>query len=270
LGLRRGIPVASGGGDNMMAAIGTGNVVAGRLTVSLGTSGTLFASADKPIIDPQGALAAFCSSTGDWLPLLCTMNCTVATELTRHLFALDTAQLEHRVGTVPVGSHGVMTLPFFNGERSPNLPRGKGCILGLDDRNYTLDNLLRSAMESVVYGLRAGLDRFSEYGCAVSELRLTGGGASSAVWRQMVADIFNIPVRVPTVGEGAALGAALQALWTYQREQGVNIVLQELVDTHLKLDPARACVPQQAAVTAYGEHYRQYLRHVAAITPLYV
>jgi len=270
LGLPRGIPVASGGGDNMMAAIGTGNVRAGRMTVSLGTSGTLFAGADRPIIDPHGALAAFCSSTGHWLPLLCTMNGTVATELTRHLFALDIAQLEYRAAAVPAGSQGVMTLPFFNGERTPNLPRGKGCILGLDDRNYTTDNLLRSAMESVVYGLRSGLDRFSEHGCVISELRLTGGGAGSAVWRQMVADIFDLPVRVPTVVEGAALGAALQALWMYQRELGDNIPLHELVDTHLQLDPARACVPQQPAVTAYGEYYRQYLRHVAAITPLYV
>ena len=270
LGLPRGIPVSSGGGDNMMAAIGTGNIRAGRMTVSLGTSGTLFASADKPIIDPQGAVAAFCSSTGRWLPLLCTMNGTVATELTRHLFALNIAQLEHRAAAVPAGSHGVMTLPFFNGERTPNLPRGKGCVLGLDDRNYTSDNLLRSAMESVVYGLRSGLDRFSEHDCVVSELRLTGGGAGSAVWRQMVADVFNLPVRVPTVGEGAALGAALQALCMYQREQGDDVPLQELVDTHLQLDPARACVPQQAEVIAYGEYYRQYLRHVAAITPLYV
>ena len=114
-----------------------------------------------------------------------------------------------------------------------------------------------------------GLDRCSEYSCVISELRLTGGGAGSAVWRQMVADIFNMPVRVPTVGEGAALGAALQALWMYRHEQGDNIPLQELVDTHLKLDPAQACVPQQAAVTAYSEYYQQYLRHVAAIPPLY-
>ncbi|MEZ5503116.1 MAG: xylulokinase, partial [Halioglobus sp.] len=137
LGLPAGIPVASGGGDNMMAAIGTGNVSPGRLTVSLGTSGTLFSSCDAPVIDPQGTLAAFCSSTGGWLPLCCTMNCTVSTELTRRLFDLDLDQLEQRVAAVPPGSHGVMTLPFFNGERTPALPRGKGCILGLDDSNYS-------------------------------------------------------------------------------------------------------------------------------------
>ena len=269
LGLPPGIPVASGGGDNMMAAIGTGNVSAGRMTVSLGTSGTLFACADKPIVDPKGALAAFCSSTGNWLPLLCTMNCTVSTELTRRLFAMDISEMDRRVGAVPPGAHGVMTLPFFNGERSPNLPNGKGCIFGLDDGNYSQDNLLRSAMESAVYGLRTGLDALRELGGDVESVRLTGGGAGSAVWRQMVADIFNLPVTVQDVDEGAAFGAALQALWMYQRERGMDVPLQTLVDTHLALDPARACQPQKQAVADYVQHYREYLRHVETINTFY-
>ena len=269
LGLSAGIPVACGGGDNMMAAIGTGNASAGRMTVSLGTSGTLFASADEPVVDPQGVLAAFCSSTGGWLPLLCTMNCTVSTELTRRLFELDIAELEQRVGTVPPGSHGVMTLPFFNGERTPDLPGGKGCILGLDESNYTPDNLLRSAMESAVYGLRAGLEIFYGLGCNIDTIRLTGGGAASASWRQMVADIFNMPVTVQTVDEGAALGAALQALWTYQCELGEGAPIQELVDAHLTLDPSRSCGPQAQTESVYSEHYRKYQRYVEAITAIY-
>ena len=90
-----------------------------------------------------------------------------------------------------------------------------------------------------------GLDRCSEYSSVISELRLTGGGAGSAIWRQMVADVFNMPVRVPTVGEGAALGAALEVLWMYRPEQGDTIPLQELVDTHLQLDLTQACVTQR-------------------------
>lgn len=90
LGLPASVKVAVGGGDNMMAAIGTGCVVEGRLAMSLGTSGTLFAHADRPIVDDAGAWAAFCSSTGAWLPLICTMNCTVATESVARLFGLDT------------------------------------------------------------------------------------------------------------------------------------------------------------------------------------
>lgn len=269
LGLPSGIPVASGGGDNMMAAIGSGNVSAGRMTLSLGTSGTLFASTDKPFVDPEGALAAFCSSTGGWLPLMCTMNCTVSTELSRRLFAMDVEELERRAGAVLPGAHGVMTLPFFNGERTPNLPNGKGCIFGLDESNYSQDNLLRSAMESAVYGLRAGLDTLRGQRCEVESVRLTGGGAGSAVWRQMVADIFNLPVSVQTFDQGAALGAALQALWMCQREQGVDVPLQTLVDTHLVFDPARACEPQEQAVADYVQHYREYLRHVETIERFY-
>ena len=158
LGLPPGIPVGTGGGDNMMAAIGTGNVSAGALTVSLGTSGTLFACADEAVVDEQGEMAAFCSSSGSWLPLVCTMNCTVSTELTRGLLNVAVADLDARVDAVPPGAQGVVTLPFFNGERTPNLPRGKGCLFGLDPGNYRADNLLRSAMEAAVYGLRAGLD----------------------------------------------------------------------------------------------------------------
>ena len=270
LGLPPGIPVSTGGGDNMMAAIGTGNVGAGRITVSLGTSGTLFASTKEPIIDRQGDLAAFCSSTGGWLPLLCTMNCTVSTELTRQLFQVDIQEFEQRVGNAPPGSNGVMTLPFFNGERSPSLPNGKACILGLDDSNYSQGNLLRSAMESATYGLRAGLDTLRQHGCVIDTIRLTGGGARSEAWRQMVADIFNLPVTVQSVDEGAAMGAALQALWLYQRQAGGVDDLQGLLDAHLTLDPARACTPREDNVIAYGQHYREYLRHVEAVTPLYV
>jgi xylulokinase len=253
------------------------------MTVSLGTSGTLFASADRPVVDPAGTLAAFCSSTGGWLPLLCTMNCTVSTELTRRLLALDTAALEHHAAAASVGSQGVMTLPFFNGERSPNLPQAKGCVLGLDDGNYSRDNLVRSAMESSVYGLLMGLDALRAQGREVTTLRLTGGGAGSASWRQMVADIFNVPVSVQTVDEGAALGAALQAAWMVQRAsesqrasqgasqdaQGDAAGLQRMVDEQLELDPARACEPRADAVAAYVEHYRSYQRHVEAIGALY-
>lgn len=264
LGLPAGIPVAPGGGDNMMAAIGTGSVASGRMTVSLGTSGTLFASADAPVVDPAGNLAAFCSSTGGWLPLVCTMNCTVATELGRGLFDLGIAAFEAEVNAARPGSGGVMTLPFFNGERTPNLPGGKGCVLGLTEDNYRRGNLLRSAMEAAVYGLRAGLDTFRALDCPVQRIRLTGGGAGSASWRQMVGDVFNMRVEVQASDEGAALGAALQSLWV---EQGGDIA--GLVDGLLALDESRCCDPTAEAVYAYERHFENYLRHVQAVTPLY-
>ena len=128
IGLTAGIPVAIGGGDNMMGAIGTGNVTPGVVTISLGTSRTVCAYSDKPIIDHEGDVAAFCSSTGGWLPLLCTMNCTVGTELVRQLLGVDIARLEVQLAAARPGASGVITVPFFNGERTPNLPQAKACI----------------------------------------------------------------------------------------------------------------------------------------------
>jgi len=269
LGLPAGLPVSCGGGDNMMAAIGTGNVAAGRLTVSLGTSGTLFAYADEAVVDASGTLAAFCDSTGGWLPLLCTMNCTVATELTRSMLELPLAAVEASVESIPVGSQGVMTVPWFQGERTPDLPSGQGCILGLNQDNYTPGHLLRSAMESATYGLRFGLEAFRRSGSEISGIRLTGGGANSAAWRQMTADIFRLPVSVQRVDEGAALGGALQACWVHNRHRGETTSIVDLVDQVLELDETRCCVPDPSHADAYDEHYGRYLRHVEAITPLY-
>lgn len=269
LGLPAGTPVSAGGGDNMMAAIGTGNVSPGQVTVSLGTSGTLFAYSDQPVIDDQGILAAFCDSTGGWLPLLCTMNCTVATELTRDLLDIPLAELDQRSAAVPAGANGVITLPFFQGERSPNLPNGRGCIFGLSHNNYTADNLLRSAMEAAIYSLRSGLQRFRELGCDINHVRLTGGGAKSAVWRQMAADIFNVPVSVQNIDEGAALGAALQACWVDQCSRGQQPSLAELTSRLITVDDARSCTPDPEAAQRYNALYQHYQRLVTHVTPLY-
>jgi len=269
LGLPSDVKVSCGGGDNMMAAIGTGTVSVGRLTVSMGTSGTLFAYADKPIIDEGGTLAAFCDSTGAWLPLLCTMNCTVATELTRGVLNVPLDALEERVAHVPPGSRGVMTLPFFQGERTPNLPNGQGSVMGLNNNNYSADNLLRSAMESAVYGLRIGLDTFRKQGCEINSVRLTGGGSKNVVWRQMVADIFDLPVHLLESDEGAAFGAALQACWVYRMNNGETVSIAELVDGVVRLDAGRSCEPVAANVSAYSKYYEHYLRHVDAVSSLY-
>lgn len=266
LGLPAGINVSAGGGDNMMAAIGTGNVVDGRMTVSLGTSATMFASCSQPTVDSDGDLAAFCSSTGEWLPLLCTMNCTVATEQVRSLFRRSIAEMEALVNSAPVGSQGVITLPFHNGERTPNLPNGKACLFDLDVSNMTEANLLRSAMEGVTYGLRLGLAAFARIGCDPKEIRLTGGGARNAVWRQMIADVLDKPVLALEHDEGAALGAALQSMWACG-DSGTS--LQSLVDEHLLLDATRCSAPNEQAASEYDRLYARYRELVELVQPVY-
>lgn len=264
-GLPAGIPVGIGGGDNMMGAIGTGNVRPGNVTMSLGTSGTVYAYSDSPVVDPNGNIAAFCSSTGGWLPLLCTMNCTVSTELMRGLLGADIAGFEAQITAAGRGSDGVITVPFFNGERTPNLPNARGCVLGLDSHNMKPENFLRSAVEGATYALRFGIDELANLGVQAQEIVVTGGGAKSDKWRQLVADICAVPVVVFEQDEGAAFGAALQALQIV--EAGSRI--EELVDAHLTRDSSRCCEPRKAAVNNYKDYYEEYQRAVRSVAGMY-
>lgn len=266
-GLPKGIPVSTGGGDNMMGAIGTGNASPGKVTMSLGTSGTVYAYSDQPVIDPKGEISAFCSSSGGWLPLMCTMNCTVTTELMRGVLAADIATFESQISSAPRGAGGVITLPFFNGERTPNLPRAKACIIGLDSQNTRRENLLRSAMEGATFSLRYGIDRMRELGIEASEICLTGGGAGSLTWRRVVADVCNAPVTILDQDEGASFGAALQALSIIEDCQQSD--MQELADAHLTHNEALCCEPKKSAVSFYQDTYEKYREAVNTITPLY-
>ena len=265
LGLPAKIPVGIGGGDNMMGAIGTANVRPGKLTMSLGTSGTVYACAEQPIVDPGGNIAAFCSSTGAWLPLLCTMNCTVTTELMRSLLGADMASFETQIATAGRGAEGVITLPFFNGERTPNLPKARAGILGLNSHNTRSENLLRSAVEGATYSLKFGIDQLAALGVEAQEIVVTGGGAGSDEWRQLVADICDAPAVVLEQDEGAAFGAALQALQVVEK----GAAIEDLVDQHLTKDDSRSCEPRAAAVNNYQELYKEYQRAVEAVASIY-
>jgi xylulokinase len=264
LGLPAGVPVGIGGGDNMMGAIGTGNVRPGNVTISLGTSGTVYAYSDQPVIDPKGNIAAFCSSTGGWLPLLCTMNCTVTTELMRGLLGADIATFEARIASATRGADGVITLPFFNGERTPNLPNARGCIVGLNSQNTRPENILRSAVEGATYALKFGIEELAALGVGTEEIVVTGGGSRSPKWRQLVADICGAPVTVLLQDEGAAFGAALQAL---QVIEGGSI--DDLTSEHIGKDEQRSCEPRKAAVNFYRDSYQDYQRAVSAVSALY-
>ena len=125
-----GVLVAAGGGDNMMGAIGTGNTRQGVVTASFGTSGTIYACSERPVTDPAGEIAAFCDSTNRWLPLLCTMNVTVATEMVRKEFGLDHAAFEKAAAEEAAAGDGLMLFPNLAGRRTRNVPDGTGVLLG--------------------------------------------------------------------------------------------------------------------------------------------
>jgi len=251
-GLSNEVIVSSGGGDNMMGAIGTGNVAPGVVTVSLGTSGTIYACAEKPVIDSQGEVAAFCDSTGKWLPLVCTMNVTVATEMVRERFNLSHDELSNAAASVPAGNDGLMLVPFFEGERTPNSPDATGVYFGLRDKTFSVAHFARAAMEGTTLGLNYGLNRLRELGINPTEIRATGGGSKSAVWRQILADIFNAEVVCIANEEGAAVGAAVQAVWAYQKQQGQPVRIEELCNLYIALDETTRAKPDAACVSIYS------------------
>ncbi|MCU0117932.1 xylulokinase [Pseudomonas sp. B2M1-30] len=265
LGLNRNAVVSSGGGDNMMGAIGTGNIQPGAITMSLGSSGTVYAYAEAPKVSPDASVATFCSSSGGWLPLICTMNLTNATGAIRDLFNLDLEQFNALVAQAPIGAEGVSMLPFLNGERVPALPHATGSLHGLTLDNLTQANLCRAAVEGTTFGLRYGLDLLRQNGLQSRSICLTGGGSKSAVWRQIVADIMNTPVICTEQSEAAALGAAIQAAWCTSWSNGHEDTLADLCERCVKLDPNSETLPVAASVAAFEQAYERYRQHVATL-----
>ncbi|MBN8246073.1 MAG: xylulokinase [Verrucomicrobia bacterium] len=253
LGLSPGVLVSAGGGDNMMGAIGTGNTREGVVTASFGTSGTIYACASRPVVDPDGEIAAFCDSTNRWLPLLCTMNVTVATEMVRRDFGLDHAAFERAAAQAPPGSDGLLLLPYLEGERTPNVPDGTGAFLGVRPATFTAAHFARAAMEGVTLGMNYGLQRLAALGVRATQVRATGGGARSKLWRQIMADIFNTEVVTLQVAEGAAFGAALQALWCWRREQGEQITIEQITDAFVRVNARETARPDARAAARYAE-----------------
>ncbi|HCJ29703.1 MAG TPA: xylulokinase [Pseudomonas sp.] len=265
LGLNPKAIVSSGGGDNMMGAIGTGNISPGAITMSLGTSGTLYAYTDQPRISPQPSVATFCSSSGGWLPLICTMSLTNANGAIRDLLQIDLEQFNALAAKAPIGAEGVTMLPFLNGERVPALPQATASLHGLTADNLTRANLCRAVIEGVTFGLRYGLDLLRESRIRSQRIQLIGGGAKSPLWRQMVADMMATPVVCTTHSEAAALGGAIQAAWCHARQSDPHASLEDLCERCVSIDEATALEPSAKATDAYEQAYRHYRQLVIAM-----
>lgn len=264
LGLRPGIPVSAGGGDNMMAAIGSGATTAGVVVASLGTSGTIFTRTESPLLDPRGAIAPFCSSDGAWLPLLCVMNVTGVTEEVRALTGMDHAALTAAAAAVGPGSGGLLWLPFLLGERVPDLPEATGTLLGMRPGTLRPGHLYRAALEGTALNLGAGLDRMRDLGLLVDEVRLVGGASGNLLWQQILANVFGVVVRPLLEAESAALGAALQAAWAVRRAAGESELSCDAVAApFVRLGAAVAPEPRwQPAYQALRLRYRQELERL--------
>ncbi len=229
------ILVSSGGGDNMMGAIGTGNVLPGVVTLSLGTSGTIYAFSDTPVIDSEGEIAAFCSSSGGWLPLLCTMNVTNTTEHLKNLLKITNEELEACASAAEAGAKGLLFLPFIDGERVPALPSAKGVFFGLNKDTFNSSYMARAVLEGTILNLGYGFSRMKSLGINPGEIRATGGGAGNHLWLQIAANILKVPVKKLLEEEAAAFGAAIQSIWNYfihTRKEPVSI--KDLTDVMVK------------------------------------
>lgn len=211
LGLGSGVTVSPGSGDNAMSALGAGITQPGEIVVSLGTSATLFGVAGQPVIDPTCAVCPFCDATGAWLPLICTLNCTVPAEEVAAAFRMSHDEITALAEKEAAGAEGVNFLPYLLGERTPNWPNSSGAVLGLKPGLLRPGVLYRAALEGATFSLAAALDTAVKLGLVPKELRLVGGGSKNKLWQQIVADVFQLPVRLPLEAESAALGAALQA-----------------------------------------------------------
>lgn len=213
-GLRAGLRVAAGGGDNAAAAIGNGIVRPGLVSSSVGTSGVVFAHSDKPVIDPLGRLHSFCHALpGAYHVMGVTLSAGGSLGWWREVSSpgRDYEAVAALAAEAPPGSGGLLFLPYLSGERTPVLdPAARGAFLGLH-RTHTLAHLTRAVMEGVVHSLKQCLDLIAGLPLPITEIRATGGGARSAVWLQLQSDIFGMPVHKNVVDEGPAFGAALLA-----------------------------------------------------------
>ena len=207
-----GIALAAGTGDNMAAALGLG-LDEGTAGVSIGTSGTVFSRSPQQSHDPSGVVAGFADATGEFLPLVCTLNGARNLAATASVLGLTLEEMSAAALSAPPGSEGVTFLPYLEGERTPPLPDARGQVVGLNLSNYTPANLARATIEVVLWSLAYGLQTLQQQASAISRITLTGGAAQSRAVREIARAVFGLPVASTEPFESVAVGAARQAAW---------------------------------------------------------
>ncbi|WP_422747181.1 xylulokinase [Mycobacterium sp. WMMD1722] len=209
-----GAVLGPGAGDNAAAALGLG-AGPGDCVVSLGTSGVVSAVGTTAPHDPEGLVAGFADATGRQLPLVCTLNGAPVLAATAAMLRVDFDELDRLALRAPVGAEGLTLVPYFDGERSPNLPEAAGALHGLTTRNFTHANVARAAVEGLLASMAYCIDKIAAQGIAVERIILVGGGARSEAVRRIAPAVWGRPVHVPTPAEYVALGAARQAAWVH-------------------------------------------------------
>jgi xylulokinase len=265
-GLPAGIPVVAGGGDQAAQAVGVGAVSPGVLAVTLGTSGVIFAPTDRPLIEPQGRLHAFCHAVpGRWHLMGVMLSAAGSLQWLRDTLApgVPFDELVSEAATVPAGSDGLLFLPYLTGERTPYPdPLARGAWIGLTAR-HTRAHLTRATLEGVAFGLRDMLGLMREAGLPITgQARLSGGGARGPLWRSIIASALRLTLDMPTSTEGAAYGAALLA--------GVGVgVWPDVEATAASIGITPGAEPDLADAAIYDAIYERYHALYATLAPTF-
>jgi len=218
LGGGDGILLGVGAGDNAAAALGLG-AKAGDVVVSVGTSGTVFAVDTAPAQDASGTVAGFADAGGDYLPITVTLNAARVLSSVAGMLDVDFDELSRLALEAEPGAGGVVLVPYFEGERTPNLPHAKASFHGLSIASITRPNIARAAIEGMLCGLAGGLDALRGQGLSAERLLLIGGAVQNPAVQRIAAQVFGLPVVVPSPGEYVARGAAVQAAWALAGER---------------------------------------------------
>lgn len=264
-GLKAGTPVVGGAGDNAAAAVGTGVVADGKAFTTIGTSGVVFAHTSDISIDPKGRVHTFCCAVpGCWHIMGVTQGAGLSLKWYKDNFCQDESNtaklldksvyylLDKEAESVPIGSERLIYLPYLMGERTPHLdPDARGVFFGLSAM-HTKKHMLRSIMEGVAFSLRDCAEICSEMGTEINDMMACGGGGSSPLWREMLADLYKCPVKTVTCQEGPALGVAILAFVG----AGVYSTVQEACDAIIRTDKIQN--PTESNSTEYDKFYSVY------------
>ena len=270
-GLKTGTPVVAGAGDQAAGATGMGIVMPGAVSATIGTSGVVFAATDAPALDRKGRLHTFCHAIpGRWHMMGVTQAAGLSLRWFRDQFGAGTddgqdpyERLTEEAATAPPGCNGLLFTPYLMGERTPHLdPRARGAFVGLT-ASHTRADVIRAILEGVAFSLRDTFSIFGEMNVPVRSVRLGGGGARSALWRQIQADVYGHEIEVVEAEEGAAYGAALLAgvgarMWASVDEACVSVVRV-----------AKRVRPDAEAVATLNKNYAAYRRVYGATRDIF-
>jgi xylulokinase len=263
-GLTAGTPVVAGGGDQSANAVGVGAVRPSVGALSLGTSGVVFVPTDRPVVEPLGRVHAFCHAVPDtWHVMGVMLSAAGSLRWYRDTVApgVDFGSLAAEADEVPAGADGLRFLPYLTGERTPHAdPTARGAFVGLTVR-HGRPHLTRAVLEGVAFGLRDGLELMRTAGVTMpEELRASGGGTRSPLWRQIVADVLGVRLRTTQTVEGAAYGAAILA----GVAAGWGRTVPELADRFVR---ASEVATEPGDVGAYEAAYASFRQLYPALAP---